>query len=65
MVEKDPVTWNAKIEALRNVGLEVLEIVNRVGSKPILSPIRSKRRTARTSARRRTSTTFSKPRRPR
>ena len=38
MVEKDPVTWNAKIEALRNVGLEVLEIVNRVGSKPILFP---------------------------
>ena len=26
-VEKDPVLWNAKIEALRNVGLEVLEIV--------------------------------------
>src|SRR5262245_2993611 len=24
---KDPVLWNAKIEALRNVGLEVLEIV--------------------------------------
>jgi hypothetical protein len=38
MVEKDPVTWNAKIEALRNVGLEVLEIVNHVGSKPILFP---------------------------
>jgi hypothetical protein len=26
-VEHDPVLWNAKIEALRNVGLEVLEIV--------------------------------------
>jgi hypothetical protein len=28
-LEKDPVLWNAKIEALRNVGLEVLEIVKR------------------------------------
>ena len=26
-LEKDPVLWNAKIEALRNVGLEVMEIV--------------------------------------
>jgi hypothetical protein len=26
-LEDDPVLWNAKIEALRNVGLEVLEIV--------------------------------------
>ena len=26
-VQKDPVEWNARIEALRNVGLEVLEIV--------------------------------------
>jgi hypothetical protein len=26
-LEKDPVLWNAKIEALRNVALEVLEIV--------------------------------------
>src|SRR5262249_3224078 len=26
-VESDPVLWNAKIEALRNVGLEVMEIV--------------------------------------
>ena len=26
-VEKDPVLWNAKIEALRNVGLEVIDIV--------------------------------------
>lgn len=28
-LEKDPVLWNAKIEALRNVGKEVLEIVNK------------------------------------
>src|SRR5262249_22506298 len=28
-LERDPVLWNAKIEALRNVGLEVLEIVNK------------------------------------
>ena len=28
-LEKDPVLWNAKIEALRNVGLEVLEIVKK------------------------------------
>jgi hypothetical protein len=28
-VEKDPVEWNARIEALRNVGLEVLDIVKR------------------------------------
>jgi len=28
-LEKDPVLWNAKIEALRNVGLEVLDIVKR------------------------------------
>ena len=28
-VEKDPVLWNAKIEALRNVGLEVLDIVKK------------------------------------
>src|SRR5216683_7245577 len=27
--EADPVLWNAKIEALRNVGLEVLEIVKK------------------------------------
>ncbi|MEQ1911604.1 MAG: hypothetical protein ABMA15_22495 [Vicinamibacterales bacterium] len=26
---KDPVLWNAKIEALRNVGLEVLDVVKR------------------------------------
>jgi len=28
-IEKDPVEWNARIEALRNVGLEVLDIVRR------------------------------------
>lgn len=28
-LERDPVLWNAKIEALRNVSLEVLEIVKR------------------------------------
>jgi hypothetical protein len=28
-IEADPVLWNAKIEALRNVGLEVLEIVRK------------------------------------
>ncbi len=28
-VKKDPVEWNARIEALRNVGLEVLDIVKR------------------------------------
>jgi hypothetical protein len=28
-LEADPVLWNAKIEALRNVGLEVLEIVDK------------------------------------
>src|SRR5205085_11485642 len=28
-LDKDPVLWNAKIEALRNVALEVLEIVKK------------------------------------
>jgi hypothetical protein len=28
-LEADPVLWNAKIEALRNIGLEVLEIVKK------------------------------------
>ena len=28
-LEKDPVLWNAKIQALRNVGLEVMDIVRR------------------------------------
>jgi hypothetical protein len=34
-VEKDPVLWNAKIEALRNVGLEVLEIVKKKDVKAL------------------------------
>jgi hypothetical protein len=28
-VERDPVEWNARIQTLRNVGLQVLDIVNR------------------------------------
>jgi hypothetical protein len=28
-IEADPVEWNARIEALRNVGLQVLDIVKR------------------------------------
>ena len=28
-VDKDPVEWNARIEALRNVGLQVLDIIKR------------------------------------
>jgi hypothetical protein len=31
----DPVLWNAKIEALRNVGLEVLDIVKRKDQKEL------------------------------
>lgn len=34
-VEKDPVEWNARIEALRNVGLEVMEIVKRKDVKEL------------------------------
>ena len=34
-LEADPVLWNAKIEALRNVGLEVLEIANRKDAKAL------------------------------
>jgi hypothetical protein len=34
-LERDPVLWNAKIEALRNVGLEVLEIVKRKDVKEL------------------------------
>jgi hypothetical protein len=30
-VERDPVEWNARIEALRNVALEVMDIVKRRG----------------------------------
>jgi hypothetical protein len=34
-LEKDPVEWNARIEALRNVGLEVLDIVKRRDTKEL------------------------------
>jgi hypothetical protein len=34
-LEGDPVLWNAKIEALRNVGLEVLEIVKKKDTKEL------------------------------
>jgi hypothetical protein len=34
-VERDPVEWNARIEALRNVGLEVLDIVKRKDVKEL------------------------------
>jgi hypothetical protein len=34
-VQADPVEWNARIEALRNVGLEVLDIVKRKDAKEL------------------------------
>jgi hypothetical protein len=34
-VERDPVEWNARIEALRNVGLEVIDIVKRKDVKEL------------------------------
>jgi hypothetical protein len=34
-LEADPVLWNAKIEALRNVGLEVLEIVKKKNAEEL------------------------------
>jgi hypothetical protein len=34
-IEKDPVLWAAKIEAMRNVGLEVLEIVKKKDAKEL------------------------------
>jgi hypothetical protein len=34
-VEADPVEWNARIEALRNVGLEVLDLVKRKDVKEL------------------------------
>ena len=34
-LEADPVLWNAKIEALRNISLEVLEIVKRKDVKEL------------------------------
>jgi hypothetical protein len=33
--EADPVEWNARVEALRNVGLQVLDIVNRKDVKEL------------------------------
>ena len=34
-VQKDPVEWNARIEALRNVGLQVLDIVKRKNTQEL------------------------------
>ncbi len=34
-LEKDPVQWNARIEALRNVGLQVLDIVRTKDTKQL------------------------------
>jgi len=34
-VEKDPVEWNARIEALRNVGMQVIDIVNRKATQEL------------------------------
>ena len=34
-LEADPVLWNAKIEALRNVGLEVIDLVKRKDAKEL------------------------------
>jgi hypothetical protein len=34
-LQQDPVLWNAKIEALRNVGLEVMEIVKTKNAKEL------------------------------
>jgi hypothetical protein len=34
-LEADPVLWNAKIEALRNVGLEILEIVKKKNTEEL------------------------------
>jgi len=34
-LEHDPVLWNAKIEALRNVGLQVMDIVKRRDAKEL------------------------------
>jgi hypothetical protein len=34
-LERDPVLWNAKIEALRNVGLQVLDIVKRKDAREL------------------------------
>ena len=37
LIEKDPVLWQAKIEALRNVGRELLQIVEKKDSKALFS----------------------------
>jgi hypothetical protein len=34
-VEKDPVEWNARIEALRNVGLQIVDIANRKAAEEL------------------------------
>jgi hypothetical protein len=34
-VEKDPVEWNARVQAMRNVGLEVIDIVKRKDAKEL------------------------------
>lgn len=34
-IDKDPVLWDAKIQALRNVGLEVLEVVKKKDAKAL------------------------------
>jgi len=34
-VQKDPVEWNARIEALRNVGLQVLDIVKKKNTQEL------------------------------
>jgi hypothetical protein len=34
-VEKDPVEWNARVEAMRNVGLEVIDIVKRKDAREL------------------------------
>jgi hypothetical protein len=34
-VEKDPVEWNARIEALRNAALAVIEVVNKKGRRAL------------------------------
>jgi hypothetical protein len=46
-LEADPVLWNAKIEALRNVGLEVLDIVKRKDVKELWDAAGTSTRRAR------------------
>jgi hypothetical protein len=55
-LERDPVLWNAKIRALRNVGLEVLEIVKEKtprssGTPARISTMRARRVTSNTGTR--------------